>query len=156
MIENLKDIWIIFKKVYNEHFALKHEALDAIKKYESKMNLIGRVSVLMNEANSNLIEVYRILPIKDHQDFVQDTIQCVLNRLEYAVKSNHLSLGYGLREIYSNLYSKLEYDYSYIKTLYKEKKYDKVIKDVNDMLKYLDNLYLEYDKKYDIILQKNK
>ena len=45
MIEDLKDIWIIFKKVYNEHFALKHEALDAIKKYESKMNLIGRVSV---------------------------------------------------------------------------------------------------------------
>ena len=151
MIEDLKDIWIIFKKVYNEHFALKHEALDAIKKYESKMNLIGRVSVLMNEANSNLIEVYRILPIKDHQDFVQDTIQCVLNRLEYTVKSNHLSLGYGLREIYSNLYSKLEYDYDYIKTLYKEKKYDKVIKDVNDMLEYLDNLYLEYDKKYDII-----
>ena len=156
MIEDLKDIWIIFKKVYNEHFALKHEALDAIKKYESRMNIIGRVSVLMNEANSDLIEVYRILPIKDHQDFVQDTIQCVLNRLEYAVKSNHLSLGYGLREIYSNLYSKLEYDYDYIKTLYKEKKYDKVIKDVNDMLEYLDNLYLEYDKKYDIILQKNK
>ena len=78
------------------------------------------------------------------------------NRLEYAVKTNHLSLGYGLREIYSNLYSKLEYDYNYIKTLYKEKKYDKVIKDVNDMLKYLDNLCLEYDKKYDIILQKNK
>ena len=151
MIENLKDIWIIFKKVYNEHFALKHEALDAIKKYESRMNIIGRVSVLMNEANSDLIEVYRILPIKDHQDFVQDTIQCVLNRLEYAVKSNHLSLGYGLREIYSNLYSKLEYDYDYIKTLYKEKKYDKVIKDVNDMLEYLDNLYLEYDKKYDNI-----
>lgn len=156
MIGDLKDIWIIFKKVYNEHFALKHEALDAIKKYESRMNIIGRVSVLMNEANSDLIEVYRILPIKDHQDFVQDTIQCVLNRLEYAVKSNHLSLGYGLREIYSNLYSKLEYDYDYIKTLYKEKKYDKVIKDVNDMLEYLDNLYLEYDKKYDIILQKNK
>ena len=151
MIGDLKDIWIIFKKVYNEHFALKHEALDAIKKYESRMNIIGRVSVLMNEANSDLIEVYRILPIKDHQDFVQDTIQCVLNRLEYAVKSNHLSLGYGLREIYSNLYSKLEYDYDYIKTLYKEKKYDKVIKDVNDMLEYLDNLYLEYDKKYDII-----
>lgn len=150
MIGDLKDIWIIFKKVYNEHFALKHEALDAIKKYESRMNIIGRVSVLMNEANSDLIEVYRILPIKDHQDFVQDTIQCVLNRLEYAVKSNHLSLGYGLREIYSNLYSKLEYDYDYIKTLYKEKKYDKVIKDVNDMLEYLDNLYLEYDKKYDI------
>ncbi len=156
MIGDLKDIWIIFKKVYNEHFALKHEALDAIKKYESRMNIIGRVSVLMNEANSDLIEVYRILPIKDHQDFVQDTIQCVLNRLEYAVKSNHLSLGYGLREIYSNLYSKLEYDYDYIKTLYKEKKYDKVIKDVNDMLEYLDNLYLEYDSKYDIILQKNK
>lgn len=151
MIGDLKDIWIIFKKVYNEHFALKHEALDAIKKYESRMNIIGRVSVLMNEANSDLIEVYRILPIKDHQDFVQDTIQCVLNRLEYAVKSNHLSLGYGLREIYSNLYSKLEYDYDYIKTLYKEKKYDKVIKDVNDMLEYLDNLYLEYDKKYDNI-----
>ena len=151
MIEYLKDIWIIFKKVYNEHFALKHEALDAIKKYETRMNIIGRVSVLMNEANSDLIEVYRILPIKDHQDFVQDTIQCVLNRLEYAVKSNHLSLGYGLREIYSNLYSKLEYDYDYIKTLYKEKKYDKVIKDVNDMLEYLDNLYLEYDKKYDFI-----
>ena len=150
MIGDLKDIWIIFKKVYNEHFALKHKALDAIKKYESRMNIIGRVSVLMNEANSDLIEVYRILPIKDHQDFVQDTIQCVLNRLEYAVKSNHLSLGYGLREIYSNLYSKLEYDYDYIKTLYKEKKYDKVIKDVNDMLEYLDNLYLEYDKKYDI------
>ena len=151
MIGDLKDIWIIFKKVYNEHFALKHEALDAIKKYESRMNIISRVSVLMNEANSDLIEVYRILPIKDHQDFVQDTIQCVLNRLEYAVKSNHLSLGYGLREIYSNLYSKLEYDYDYIKTLYKEKKYDKVIKDVNDMLEYLDNLYLEYDKKYDNI-----
>ena len=151
MIGDLKDIWIIFKKVYNEHFALKHEALDAIKKYETRMNIIGRVSVLMNEANSDLIEVYRILPIKDHQDFVQDTIQCVLNRLEYAVKSNHLSLGYGLREIYSNLYSKLEYDYDYIKTLYKEKKYDKVIKDVNDMLEYLDNLYLEYDKKYDFI-----
>ena len=150
MIGDLKDIWIIFKKVYNEHFALKHEALDAIKKYESRMNIIGRVSVLMNEANSDLIEVYRILPIKDHQDFVQDTIQCVLNRLEYAVKTNYLSLGYGLREIYSNLYSKLEYDYDYIKTLYKEKKYDKVIKDVNDMLEYLDNLYLEYDKKYDI------
>ena len=71
MIGDLKDIWIIFKKVYNEHFALKHEALDAIKKYESRMNIIGRVSVLMNEANSDLIEVYRILPIKDHQDFVQ-------------------------------------------------------------------------------------
>ena len=156
MIEDLKDIWIIFKKVYNEHFALKHEALDVIKKYESKMNLIGRVSVLMNEANSDLIEVYRILPIKDHQDFVQDTIQCVLNRLEYAVKTNHLSLGYGLREIYSNLYSELEYDYVCIKTLYKEKEYNKVIKEVNDKLKYLENLHLEYDKKYDIVLQKNK
>ena len=146
MIEDLKDIWIIFKKVYNEHFALKHEALDAIKKYESKMNLIGRVSVLMNEANSDLIEVYRILPIKDHQDFVQDTIQCVLNRLEYAVKSNHLSLGYGLREIYSNLYSKLEYDYIDIKKLYKEKKYDDAIKLAEKMLKYLDKFCLVYCK----------
>ena len=120
------------------------------------MNIIGRVSVLMNEANSDLIEVYRILPIKDHQDFVQDTIQCVLNRLEYAVKTNHLHLGYGLREIYSNLYSELKYDYVCIKTLYKEKEYNKVIKEVNDKLKYLENLYLEYDKKYDIVLQKNK
>ena len=34
MIGELKDIWIVFKKAYNEHFALKLKALDAIKEYE--------------------------------------------------------------------------------------------------------------------------
>ena len=37
MIGELKDIWIVFRKTYNEHFALKHKALDAIKEYETKM-----------------------------------------------------------------------------------------------------------------------
>ena len=58
MIEDLKDIWIIFKKVYNEHFALKHEALDAIKKYESTMDSIGRVGHILDKIYRNLDEVY--------------------------------------------------------------------------------------------------
>ena len=43
MIDKLKDLWIIFKKVYNEHYALKHKALDAIKEYKTKMTNVCKI-----------------------------------------------------------------------------------------------------------------
>ena len=74
MIRELKDIWIVFRKVYNEHFALKLKALDAIKEYETKMNSVCKVHYLLDEINDNLDEVYLHLPIKERRDFVKPTL----------------------------------------------------------------------------------
>ena len=142
MIGELKDIWIVFKKAYNEHFALKLKALDAIKEYKSKMDSIGRVYNLLNETYHNLDEVYLQLPIKERRDFVKPT----LDLLRYGIRANEDGsfLGFGFIEIYLNLYRKLKSDYNYIKDLYKEKKYIAVIERVDHMLVHLDNLYLEW------------
>ena len=142
MIGELKDIWIVFRKVYNEHFALKLKALDAIKQYETKMNSVCKVHYLLDEINDNLDEVYLHLPIKERRDFVKPT----LDLLRSGIRANEDGsfLGFGFIEIYLNLYRKLKSDYNYIKELYKEKKYDDVIKLAEKMLKYLDNFCLVY------------
>ena len=148
MIDKLKDLWIIFKKVYNEHYALKHKALDAIKEYETKMNSVCKVHYLLDEINDNLDEVYSLLPIKENQDSIKSALKYTLSIFHHAAKvdegnqEENLFLGYGLKDIYSNLYRILEYDYKEIKKLYKEKKYDDVIKLAEKMLKYLDNFCL--------------
>ena len=142
MIGELKDIWIVFRKVYNEHFALKFKALDAIKEYETKMNSVCKVHYLLDEINDNLDEVYLHLPIKERRDFVKPT----LDLLRYGIRANEDGsfLGFGFIEIYLNLYRKLKSDYNYIKDLYKEKKYADVIERVDHMLAHLDNFYLEW------------
>lgn len=142
MIGELKDIWIVFKKAYNEHFALKLKARDSIKEYKSKMDSIGRVYNLLNETYHNLDEVYLQLPIKERRDFVKPT----LDLLRYGIRANEDGsfLGFGFIEIYLNLYRKLKSDYNYIKDLYKEKKYTDVIERVDHMLVHLDNFYLEW------------
>ena len=142
MIGELKDIWIVFRKVYNEHFALKLKALDAIKEYETKMNSVCKVHYLLDEINDNLDEVYLHLPIKERRDFVKPT----LDLLRYGIRANEDGsfLGFGFIEIYLNLYRKLKSDYNYIKDLYKEKKYADVIERVDHMLAHLDNFYLEW------------
>ena len=150
MIRELKDIWIVFRKVYNEHFALKLKALDAIKEYETKMNSVCKVHYLLDEINDNLDEVYSLLPIKENQDFIISALKYTLSIFHHAVaakvdegnQEENPFLGYGLKDIYSNLYRILEYDYKEIKKLYKEKKYDDVIKLAEKMLKYLDNFCL--------------
>lgn len=143
MIGELKDIWIVFRKAYNEHFALKLKAFDAIKEYESKLNSIGRVCYLLDETYRNLDEVYLQLPIKERKDFIQST----MDLLRYGVRANEDGSfsGYGFNEIYSNLYRKLKSDYKYIKKLYKEKRYDDVIERVDDMLVHVDNFYVEHN-----------
>ena len=142
MIGELKDIWIVFRKAYNEHFALKHKAYDAIKKYEATMDNIGRVGHILDKIYRNLDEVYLQLPIKERQDFVKPT----LDLLRYDIRANKDGsfLGFGFIDIYLNLYHKLKSDYNYIKDLYKEKKYIAVIERVDHMLVHLDNLYLEW------------
>ena len=150
MINELKDIWIIFKKVYNEHFALKLKALDVIKQYETKMNSVCKVHYLLDEINDNLDEVYSLLPIKENQDSIKSALKYTLSIFHHAAKVDEGNqeenpfLGYGLKDIYSNLYRKLEYDYKDIKKLYKEKKYDDAIKLAEKMLKYLDYFCLVY------------
>ena len=152
MIGELKDIWIIFKKVYNEHFALKLKALDVIKQYETKMNSVCKVHYLLDEINDSLDEVYSLLPIKENQDSIKSTLKHTLSIFHHAAKADNsnqeenLFLGFGLKDIYSNLYRKLEYDYIDIKKLYKEKKYDDAIKLAEKMLKYLDKFCLVYCK----------
>lgn len=143
MIGELKDIWIVFRKAYNEHFALKLKAFDAIKEYESKMDSVGRVCYLIGETYRNLDELYLQLPIKERKDFVQST----LDLLRYGIRTNEDGSfsGYGFNEIYFNLHRNLKSDYKYIKKLYKEKRYDDVIEQVDDMLERLDNFYLEYN-----------
>ena len=142
MIGELKDIWIVFRKTYNEHFALKHKAYDAIKKYESTMDSIDRVGHILDKIYRNLDEVYLLLPIKERQDFVKPT----LDLLRYDIRANKDGsfLGFGFIDIYLNLYHKLKSDYNCIKDLYKEKKYIAVIERVDHMLVHLDNLYLEW------------
>ena len=154
MIGELKDIWIVFKKAYNEHFALKLKALDAIKEYETKMNSVCKVHYLLDEINDNLDEVYSLLPIKENQDSIKSTLKHTLFIFHHAAKADEGNkeenpflgsfLGYGLKDIYSNLYRILEHDYKEIKKLYKEKKYDDAIKLAEKMLKYLDNFCLVY------------
>ena len=152
MIDKLKDLWLIFKKVYNEHYALKHKALDAIKEYETKMTNICKMHYLLSKIYNNLDEVFPLLPIKADQQYIKNTLQSTLNLLHYAAKADEdlktkegtLFLGFGIKYIYANLYHKMEYDFEEIKTLYKEKKYDDVIERVEKMLKYLDNFYLVY------------
>ena len=152
MIDKLKDIWIIFKKVYNEHYSLKHKALSAIKEYETKMTSICKVHYHLNKIYHNLDEVLPLLQIKADQQYIKNTLQSTLYLLHYAAKADEdvktkegtLFLGYGINDIYANLYHKMEYDFEEIKTLYKEKKYDDVIERVEKMLKYLDNFYLVY------------
>lgn len=154
MIGELKDIWIVFKKAYNEHFALKLKALDAIKEYETKMNSVCKVHYLLDEINDNLDEVYSLLPIKENQDSIKSTLKHTLFIFHHAAKVDEGNkeenpflgsfLGYGLKDIYSNLYRILEHDYKEIKKLYKEKKYDDAIKLAEKMLKYLDNFCLVY------------
>lgn len=152
MIEKLKDILIIFKKVYNDYFAIKHKALNAIKEYETKMNTVCKAHYLLDKIYDNLDEVFSLLPIKDDQQCIKQAFSSTLRILRYAAKAEdcyakegNLFLGYGLNDIYSNLYSKLEYEHNKIKYLYKEKKYDDVIEQVDKMLKYLDNFYLVYN-----------
>ena len=148
MIGELKDIWIVFRKVYNEHFALKLKARDAIKEYETKMNSVCKVHYLLDEINDNLDEVYSLLPIKENQDSIKSTLKYTLSIFHHAARVDEGNqeenpfLGYGLKDIYFNLYRILEYDYKEIKKLYKEKKYDDVIKLAEKMLKYLDNFCL--------------
>lgn len=150
MINELKDICIIFKKVYNEHFALKRKALDVIKEYETKMNSVCKIHYLLDEINDNLNEVYSLLSIKENQDSIKSTLKHTLSIFHHAAKADdsnqeeHIFLGFGLKDIYSNLYCKLEYNYKEIKKLYKEKKYDDAIKLAEKMLKYLDNFCLVY------------
>ena len=152
MIDKLKDLWLIFKKVYNEHYALKHKALDAIKEYETKMTSICKVHYHLSKIYSNLEEVIPLLPIKSDQQYLKSSLQSTLYILHYAAKADEdirtkegtLFLGYGLNDIYANLYRKMEYDFEEIKTLYKEKKYDDAIERVEKMLNYLDNFYLVY------------
>ena len=89
---------------------------------------------------------------KSDQQYIKNTLQSTLNLLHYAAKADEdlktkegtLFLGFGINDIYANLYHKMEYDFEEIKTLYKEKKYDDVIERVEKMLKYLDNFYLVY------------
>ena len=152
MIDKLKDLWIIFKKVYNEHYALKHKALDAIKEYKTKMNNVCKIHYHLSKVYSNLDEVLPLLPIKADQQYLKNSLQSALYVLHFAAKADEyvktkegtFFLGFGLNDIYKNLYQKMEYDYDGIKTLYKEKKYDDVIERVEKMLKYLDNFYLVY------------
>ena len=152
MIDKLKDLWIIFKKVYNEHYALKHKALDAIKEYKTKMTNVCKIHYHLSKAYSNLDEVLPLLPIKADQQYLKNSLQSALYVLHFAAKADEyvktkegtFFLGFGLNDIYKNLYQKMEYDYDEIKTLYKEKKYDDVIERVEKMLKYLDNFYLVY------------
>lgn len=152
MIDKLKDLWLIFKKVYNEHYALKHKALDSIKEYETKMTSICKMHYLLSKIYNNLDEVLPLLPVKADQQYIKNTLQSTLYLLHYAAKADEdvktkegtLFLGYGINDIYANLYHKMEYDFEEIKTLYKEKKYDDVIERVEKMLKYLDNFYLVY------------
>ena len=152
MIGELKDLWIIFKKVYNEHYALKHKALDAIKEYKTKMTNVCKIHYHLSKVYSNLDEVLPLLPIKADQQYLKNSLQSALYVLHFAAKADEyvktkegiFFLGFGLNDIYKNLYQKMEYDYDEIKTLYKEKKYDDVIERVEKMLKYLDNFYLVY------------
>ena len=152
MIDKLKDLWIIFKKVYNEHYALKHKALDAIKEYKTKMTNVCKIHYHLSKVYSNLDEVLPLLPIKADQQYLKNSLQSALYVLHFAAKTDEyvktkdgtFFLGFGLNDIYKNLYQKMEYDYDEIKTLYKEKKYDDVIERVEKMLKYLDNFYLVY------------
>ena len=152
MIDKLKDLWIIFKKVYNEHYALKHKALDAIKEYKTKMTNVCKIHYHLSKVYSNLDEVLPLLPIKADQQYLKNSLQSALYVLHFAAKADEyvktkegiFFLGFGLNDIYKNLYQKMEYDYDEIKTLYKEKKYDDVIERVEKMLKYLDNFYLVY------------
>ena len=152
MIDKLKDLWIIFKKVYNEHYALKHKALDAIKEYKTKMTNVCKIHYHISKVYSNLDEVLPLLPIKADQQYLKNSLQSALYVLDFAAKADEyvktkegtFFLGFGLNDIYKNLYQKMEYDYDEIKTLYKEKKYDDVIERVEKMLKYLDNFYLVY------------
>ena len=143
MIGELKDIWIVFRKAYNEHFALKLKAFDAIKECESKLDSIDRVCYLLDETYRNLDELYLQLPIKERQDFIQST----LDLIRYGVRTNEDGSfsGYGFNEIYHNLYRKLKSDYKYIKKLYKEKRYDDVIEQADDLLERVNNFYLEYN-----------
>ena len=152
MIDKLKDLWIIFKKVYNEHYALKHKALDAIKEYKTKMTNICKIHYHLSKVYSNLDEVLPLLPIKADQQHLKNSLESALYVLHFAAKADEyvktkegtFFLGFGLNDIYKNLYQKMEYDYDEIKTLYKEKKYNDVIERVEKMLKYLDNFYLVY------------
>lgn len=142
MIGELKDLWIVFRKTYDEHFALKLKAADSIKEYESKMDSIGRVSYLIDETYRNLDELYVQLPIKERTDFVKSTI----NLLKYGIRINEDGSfsGYGFDKIYSNLHHRFKSVYKDIKKLYKEKRYNDVIERVDDMLAYLDIFYSKY------------
>ena len=152
MIDKLKDLWIIFKKVYNEHYALKHKALDAIKEYKTKMTNVCKIHYHLSKVYSNLDEVLPLLPIKADQQHLKNSLESALYVLHFAAKADEyvktkegtFFLGFGLNDIYKNLYQKMEYDYDEIKTLYKEKNYNDVIERVEKMLKYLDNFYLVY------------
>lgn len=145
MIEELKDLWIVFRKVYNEHFAMKIQARDAIKEYKSKMDSIGRVYNLLNETYHNLDEVYLQLPIKERKDIIQPTID--LLRWGIRMKEDGSYYGNGFIVMYSNLHYKMKSDYKYINLLYKEKKYDLVIETIDMSLECLENFYLEWNIK---------
>lgn len=142
MIGELKDLWLVFRKTYDEHFALKLKAADSIKEYKSKMDSVGRVCYLIDETCRNLDELYFQLPIKERKDFVKST----LNLLKYGIKINEDESfsGHGFDKIYSNLHHRFESVYKEIKKLYKEKRYDDVIERVDDMLTYLDIFYSKY------------
>ena len=145
MIGELKDLLIIFRKVFNEYFAMKFKARDAIKEYESKIDSISRVCQLLDETTRNLDELYLKLPIKERQDFVQSTMHLLRHGIRS--KEDGSFSGYGFNEIYINLHRKLKYAHEDIKKLYKEKRYDDVIEQVNVMLEYLNIFYLKYNIK---------
>lgn len=119
MIKFCKELFKIFKTTYQTYYAEKIKAKLLIKDYQNKVNSIENVGNKLYNIANDLHTVYRFLPIKERQDFIQKTIDLINYGYEGRV------FGYGGE--YKRLLTDMKNNLKVLKLHYKNSHYNYVI-----------------------------
>ena len=128
-MKKIKDFIKVFKQAYYEVNKNKIDAKNAIDNYRKEVDVVKEVAKDLKLIHTKLESVYRCLPIKERQNFIQKT----LDLFKYGrINGNggFMDEG-GYCEIYNRQYNDMKDNLHVMNVLYGNERYEEVIEYVD-------------------------
>lgn len=124
-----------FKEAYNKINEEKIKAKDCINHIKKLKKIDTSIYELCLTTKKNLSDIYRYLPKKQRQDYVQKTIDL----LQYGNDFTHDLKVLGIIGLYKNVIEIIDENLQDMKHFYKEKDYNKVISIYKDLIETIND-----------------
>lgn len=145
----IKDLYFAIVKAYKEVYAEKIEAKEKIKEIKNLLKEWENRTEDIKKVENLLTVNWHYLPIKQRKDYIQRTVDLIhygfdIEYHEDGTRTYYGGYDFGLKKMYKNIADVLQSYNDNMKSLYKKREYDNVIKDYDECINYINSLLEKY------------